>query len=44
MWEMNGGSATRGAAAPNAIVSAPLETGISQDILQTLQNLKISGG
>ncbi len=44
MWEMNEGGSTTSATAPNALISAPLETGISQDILQTLQTLKISGG
>ncbi len=44
MWEMNGGASTSTTAAPNALISEPLESGISQDILQTLQTLRISGG
>jgi len=44
MWEMNGGASASTTAAPNALISEPLESGISQDILQTLQTLRISGG
>jgi len=43
MWEMNGEGGTTSGGTPNALISQPLETGISQDLLQTLQNLKISG-
>ncbi len=44
MWEMNAGASSPGSAAPNALISQPMETGISADILHTLQTLKISGG
>lgn len=42
MWELNGGGA-QAQAAPNALLSAPPEAGVSQDILQTLQQLKLTG-
>jgi hypothetical protein len=43
MWEMNNGGAPGQASAPNALLAQPLEAGISQDILQTLQQLKLTG-
>ena len=43
MWEMNAGAAGTGAAAANALIATPRDAGISMDILQTLQTLKITG-
>jgi len=43
MWEMNGASASP-AFAPNALITGSFGIGMDQNILLTLQNLRISGG